>query len=80
MLPHNSKASDPHALLRGLKNLGKLLIKNRKLLIFTPKKMTKGFSNPVAQNSLRNTMIQLMFLVVESGHPDVQKGIKTKLM
>lgn len=31
----------------------------------------------LVQNSLRNTMIQLMFLVVQSGHPDVQKGIKT---
>ena len=32
----------------------------------------------LVQNSLRNTMIQLMFLVVQSGHPDVQKGIKTR--
>ena len=34
----------------------------------------------LVQNSLRNTMIQLMFLVVQSGHPDVQKGIKTQVM
>ena len=33
----------------------------------------------LVQNSLRNTMIQLMFLVVQSGHPDVQKGIKTQV-